>query len=195
MQKIDEIYVKTSDIAKLFGLSARRVQQLNEDGIIGMEEMQVRGKPAKKYKLIDTVNNYIGHLRKKADGVQEKKEDRLRENKKLDAEIRFKEARAAAAEMNLAELEGKLHRSEDVENMTTDLVLTIRSALLSLPGMLAKDVSEMNDAAECSELIRTVITDILEDLSKYEYNPEEYMKRCRERQGWDDDDEEKEESD
>ena len=43
--------------------------------------------------------------------------------------------------MEVEELKGKLHRSEDVEGFTEDLIYTIRDALLSLPGRLSVDVT------------------------------------------------------
>ncbi|MBQ2361997.1 MAG: hypothetical protein II287_00115, partial [Bacteroidaceae bacterium] len=45
------------------------------------------------------------------------------------------------------ELEGKMHRSEDVEAVMTDLVYTIRSMLMALPGRLAVDVVSTKTAA------------------------------------------------
>ena len=58
------------------------------------------------------------------------------------------------------------------------------SSLLSLPGRLGVDVATVSSAAECSEVIKKAVCEVLDDLSHYEYNPEEYKKRVRERQGW-----------
>ena len=82
------------------------------------------------------------------------------------------------------ELEGLMHSAEDVESMTTDLCLAVRASLLSLPGQFSVDVSEAQTAAEASEIIQTAVNDILEELSRYEYDPREYGRRVRERQGW-----------
>ena len=102
----------------------------------------------------------------------------------MQEDIRFKKAKADMMELNLEELEGRLHNAEDVESMTTDMILTVRSALLAMPGKLGVEVAEISDKMECSEVIKKCVYDILEDLSRYEYNPEEYKKRVRERQGW-----------
>lgn len=42
------------------------------------------------------------------------------------------------AELVLNEIKGSLHSAEDVEKVTTDLVICTRSALLTLPGMLSR---------------------------------------------------------
>jgi phage terminase Nu1 subunit (DNA packaging protein) len=167
----------TSAIAKLFGISSRRVQQLTQDGVIFQND-------GKGYDLEVTVQKYIKHLQEKATGKEEKNQIVGLEKERLDAEISLKKSKARVAELELEELEGKMHRSEDVESMTTDLVLNIRSMMLTLPGLLATEVSEINDAAETSEVIKRAVHDILEALSDYKYDPVEYKRRVRERQGW-----------
>ena len=86
--------------------------------------------------------------------------------------------------MERDELRGKMHRSEDVEAMTSDLVFSIRAMMLALPGRLAIDLADMDKPAEVSERIKGEVYKILEELSKYEYSAEAYRARVRERQGW-----------
>ncbi|CDG37242.1 hypothetical protein CTHBC1_2659 [Acetivibrio thermocellus BC1] len=168
---------KTQVIAKLFGLTVRRVQQLTQEGIIS----QVDGKG---YDLLPTIQRYIKYLQDKAYGREEKAQMADLEAEKLNAEIELKRSKARMAELELMELEGKMHRSEDVEAMTTDLILNIRSMLLALPGLLAVDLAEISNPAEVSERIKEAVYDILGELSNYKYDPKEYQKRVRERQGW-----------
>ena len=77
-----------------------------------------------------------------------------------------------------------MHRSEDVEAVMTDLVYTIRSMLMALPGRLAVDVFGAGSAAEASDLIRAEVYKILAELAGYRYDPEVYAQRVREREGW-----------
>ena len=91
------------------------------------------------------------------------------------------------------ELKGRLHAAEDVEDMTADLALVIRSSLMAMPGRVSVELADIDDATEISECLKKEIYAILEDLSNYEYNPEEYRKRVRNRRGWLDDDEQDEE--
>ena len=88
------------------------------------------------------------------------------------------------AALQLKELEGTMHRSEDVEAVMTDLVYSIRSMLIALPGRLAVDVSTADTAAEASEIIHTEVYKILEELAAYKYDPEVYARRVRDREGW-----------
>ena len=165
-------------IAKIFGVTTRRVEQLKAEGII-----QGQGKPT-KYDVLPTIRAYIKYLSDKAYGREEKRSKAETEEQKLQAEADLKRHKAKIAEMQVKELEGKMHRSEDVEAMTNDLVYTIRSMILALPGRLAIDVMQAKTANEASAIIRAECYKVLEELSEYKYDQEEYQRRAREREGW-----------
>lgn len=187
---------KVEIIAKLFDVTVRRVQQLTQDGVLKTIEVTEGNRKLRRYDLMPTIQAYIKYLSDKAYGREQKESVSNKEEEKLQAEVDIKKAKAKIAQLELDELEGRMHSAEDVESMTTDLCLAVRSALLSMPGQLAVDVAEVTDAAEISEIIKSTVNDILEELSRYEYNPDEYRRRVRERQGWlenhsnDEDDEE-----
>lgn len=185
MQKeTEQNLVKVDEIAKIFQISVRRVQQLTQDGIIETVATSQGKRTLQRYEFESTIKRYIKYLSDKAYGREQKKIDLDKEAEKLQAEIDFKKAKARMVELQLEELEGRMHSAEDVEAMTTDLCLAVRSALLSMPGQLSVDVAEAQSTAEISVVIKNAVNDILEELSRYEYNPEEYRRRVRERQGW-----------
>ena len=110
-------------IAKLFGVTDRRVQQLAKDGVIPAASVRPY-----KFDLLPTVQAYIRYLSDKANGKESKSADTVQaEADKLRAEADLKQSKAKIAEMQLKELEGKMHRSEDVEAVMNDLVYTVRS--------------------------------------------------------------------
>lgn len=167
-------------IAKLFGVTERRVQQLAQEGIIPAAQ-----KRPYKFDLLQTVQAYVKYLSDKANGKEQKSTDTVQaEADKLRAEADLKQSKAKIAELQLNELEGKMHRSEDVEAMTNDLVYTVRAMLLALPGRLAMDVVKVNSANEASALIRSECNKVLDELAEYKYSPEAYQRRVREREGW-----------
>lgn len=169
-----------SFVAKVFGVSVRRIEQLTAEGIIISE-----GRPA-KYDFIPTVQAYIEYLSNKAYAREKKKTVAELEQEKLEAEGRYKKAKADMAELELKELEGELHRASDVEAITTDHVMYLRSMLMALPGKLAVDMASIQTAPEAAERMKQEVYAILKQLSGYRYNPSEYKKRVRERQGWKD---------
>lgn len=171
-------YKSAAELADVFGLSTRRIEQFKTDGIIKGE-----GKPT-KYDYDAAVRDYTSFLSDKAYGREKKETDSLLETEKLTAEKRIKTAKAEMAELELKELKGELHRASDVEAITTDHVMFVRSMLMALPGKLAVDLAAIHTAPEAAERIKQEVYTILQQLSDYQYDPEEYKRRVRERQGW-----------
>ncbi len=172
--------VDSATIASLFGVTPRRVQQLTKEGVISATKQG----NANRYELLSTIQKYIRYLTDKANGREATKKDTETEGRKLEAEADLKRSKADMAALQLKELEGKMHRSEDVEAVMTDLVYTIRSMLMALPGRLAVDVVAVKSPAEASEVIRAEVYKVLEELAGYKYDPEEYARRVRDREGW-----------
>lgn len=172
----------TEIMAKLFELDPRRVQQLAKEGILPAASQRPY-----KFDLLPTVKAYIRYLRDRANGKEAKTADTVKaEADKLRAEADLKQSKAKIAELQLKELEGEMHRSEDVEALTNDLVYTARSMIMALPGRLAMDVVQAGSANEASALIRTECYKILDELAGYQYDPEAYRRRVRDREGWSD---------
>ena len=173
----DEL-VGSKEIAKWCGISIRRVQQLVEEGVF----VAVKKGRVNRYNLIQTVRAYIDYLDAEAKGRNKKESDS--EKRKMEAEADLKRSKADMAALQLKELEGKMHRAEDVEDVMTDLVYTIKNMLVALPGRLAVDVSAVYAPAEASVIIREEVYKILTELSNYRYDPQVYAKKVMEREGW-----------
>ena len=173
-------FVDSNVVSKLFNVTPRQVTQLVTEGVI----TAAKDKGNYKYDLALVTQQYIKHLSERLAGREKNSSLMEQEREKLDADIRMKKAKAAMLELQYAELEGKMHKSDDVEALTTDLVFAIRGMLIALPGRLAIDVVGAKTAAEASNMIRAETYKILEALSNYRYDPDVYAKRVRERQGW-----------
>ncbi len=184
--EFEQNYVDVKFIKHILGFdSVRRVQQLTQDGVLNTCEVEVGGRKVKRYDLCPTVLAYINHLKARTTkGYTDRKEQKMIE--KMQAEIDYKSAKARMAELELEELAGHMHAAEDVEKMTADLCLAVRSMLLALPGQLAVDVTVVNTAAEAQVVIKDAVCHILDELSKYEYDPKEYKRRVLERKEWQD---------
>lgn len=172
--------VTSTEIAKLIGKTSRTVQQLTSDGILPTMEVKNKTRVSRKYDKYKTVQAYIKHVEQRA----AEKNGTEKEQERLDIEIDIKKTKLRMEQLKLEEMEGRMHSAKDVEDMTTDLVLCVRSNLLSMPGQLAVEIAQITDASEASAKLSEAVYSILEELTGYEYNPEEYKKRVRERQGW-----------
>lgn len=184
MDKIESRLVDAKTLKSLLGFeNVRRIQQLTQDGVIDTIEVDNGGRKVRRYDLWPTAKKYISYLQDKAAGRDIKKAAASKNEEKLQAEIDYKRAKARIAELELDEIEGRMHRAEDVESMTTDLCLAIRSALLALPGRLATDMAEINDPSLIATRVKEEVTDILEELSNYRYDEKKYRERVQERRG------------
>lgn len=162
--------VNATELATVVGVSASRIYQLAKDGIISNCR---RG----YYRLSDSVQQYIAFLTREKDADPQDRE-------KQKAETSIKKAKAIISVLEAQELQGKMHRSEDVAAMTEDLIYTIRGMLVALPGRLAVDVAAVDAPAEAAELLRKEIFKVMEELSNYRYDPKKYEERVRERRDW-----------
>lgn len=184
-------YQKADVIARIIGKTVRRVQQLTQDGVLPTEETP----QGRRYDLLPTIMRYIRwqdeRLEKKQPASIEEKLE-----KKLDAEIKWKQAKADKSKLELDELKGTMHRAEDIEKLTNELVFAVRAMLLALPGRVAMDLAALNTAPEVSAYLAKHVAYLLDELATHEYNPDAYAALVREREGWknetDDNDEEEE---
>jgi len=179
-------YVDVKFIKRVLGFeSVRRVQQLSQDGALVTCEVREGKRNTKRYDLCPTVLSYIEYLKERpARAFGDQKEQKILE--KMQAEIDYKSAKARMAEIELDELAGHMHAAEDVEKMTADLCLAVRSMLLALPGQLAVDVAAVDTAPEAQVIIKEAVCHILDELSRYKYDPKEYKRRVMERKEWQD---------
>lgn len=133
-----------------------------------------------RFPLCDAVQRYINFLSKDNVSEEDLKVDKVRRT--ADASLRS--TKAKIAQLELQELQGKMHSSDDVEAITSDMIFSIRGALIALPGRLAVDVVRVKTPAEVAELIRKEVHKIMRELSNYRYDPQKYEERVRERKDW-----------
>lgn len=173
-------YCKTEDLANLFGLTGQWINQLTRDGVIKRRDTTA----GKRYNVVESVRAYTQYLRDKAASRADRGIPEDKELEKFDAEVRIKTAKAQIAELEANEVQGIMHRSEDVAAMTEDLIYTIRGSLMALPGRLAVDVVSAQTAAEAADIIRAEVFKVMQELSQYRYDPQKYEERVRDRMKW-----------
>lgn len=149
--------VSTSVISDILNVSARRVRQLVEEGVIDREKNGT-------FELVPTIKKYILSLKLKNDGKADEKtlEDELNFEK-----IRTERAKADIAEINLARLKGTMHDATDVERVMNDMLSSLRAKLLSMPSKISPQLVSIDEVTVIQELIRKNIYESLEELSDY----------------------------
>lgn len=162
-----DIPCKVDTIAKLFGLSVRRIQQLTQEGILPTVETKVAGRKATgRYMLAETVNRYIAYLKGKQGQDRSERLLELKEQK-------------LAAEVGLKELQGELHEIKrdieigkyiDVEQVELDYMtffVVFKKFAMSIPSRVVGQMQGSLDPLEARALEKRLNDDIVELLRDF----------------------------
>ena len=174
-------------IARLLALDGgpRSLNDLVQRGVIKptiVKEFGDSGRNVRKYDLIPTVQSYIRFLRDRAERRAQGTPEEAA--KQAEADLRYKRARAEKMELEIAELRGQMHRSEDVAALTSDMIAKIRGAIMALPGKVAIDCAEAKTATEASAVVKRAVDEFLNGTAGYKYNEADYRRLVREREKW-----------
>lgn len=168
-----QIFVKTADIVAATGKTTSWIRDITARGII----KETKTKHGALYDFTQTMRAYCASLesRRSDDDTADV------ELKRKKAEAKLKESKAVIAEMQAKEFQGKMHRSEDVQKMTADLLYFVRGGLVALAGRCATDCAASSEPAEVQKIIEHEVHEILKDLSEYKYDPKRYDELVRQR--------------
>ena len=160
-ERVADMTVTTTQLAAVLGITNRRVQQLTQDGVLTTVS---RG----KFVLGDAVQAYNASTARGG----------------LTKEEAAEASKAKIAQAEAKELSGQMHRSEDVAAMTSELIYTVRGALMALPSRVAINAAALSDPAEVAEYMRGEVNQIAEEIAMFRYDPAKYEARVRERKAW-----------
>lgn len=137
-------WANSAAIAKLIGKTARRVQQLTQDGILETEVPPGGG--ARKYRTCETIQRYIAHVEQKAQEVGEG--GRLTELnlKKLEAEVALKESQGSLHRLKTAIAEGKYLPAEQATEELAEFMAAFQKFAMTIPARMAGAMSGYADA-------------------------------------------------
>jgi phage terminase Nu1 subunit (DNA packaging protein) len=154
--------ITTDQLARFLLLTPRRIQQLIEEGVLRRARDEDGNELRGKFYLVESAQGYIRYLRARLESSD------LSETKFLDARSRRMIAVAESAELQLAVLKGKLHRTEDVEFIMTNRDSAIRARLLAIPARITRLLIGKTDPPEIRELLNAEIYGALNSLVAYD---------------------------
>lgn len=135
-------------VASWLGLTERRIRQMRDAGIIR------EARPG-LYDMKPTVQAYLAYLRNNTGDLNQQRAELTKAKKEL-------------AELELGERKGNLHRTEDVEQALTTMLMNFRTKIMSMPAKLAKTVAGMSESAEIYDLLKKETDEALDELSDYD---------------------------
>ena len=155
---VDSITVSAAVLGDLFGVTDRRIRQMAEEGIV------VRAAKG-RYKLVDSIKNYLLTLKLAADGVGVEL---------VDGVINFDEEKALhervkrhISELKLQIMKGELHKAEDVEMVMMDMLVAFKTRVMNIPSKVAP-VLENRDAAFIKDRLTKEVIEALNELKDYD---------------------------
>lgn len=142
--------VKVDGIAKLFGVTVRRVQQITQEGIIETVEAEdENGRKCRRYDLLPTVQRYIKYLSDKAYGKAHRtdKEIELRE-RKMEADLALKESQGELHRLKAQIMDGSYISLDEVKLDYARFFVTFKKFATSLPARITGMLSGSLDPVE-----------------------------------------------
>ena len=164
----DVIHCTGSQIAKLFGLTVRSIQNLSADGIIETE----KAKGGKRYNLEDTVKRYVSHLSNKAHGRSESKNEEELRAQKLKAEIRLKESQGELHALKTDIVTGKYIPVEEVKSDYERFFITFKNFVMGIPAKVTVEISGAIEPAEVRRIEKKLSEEMAEILREIVVNAE-----------------------
>ncbi|ENZ33478.1 hypothetical protein [Clostridium butyricum] len=163
IDNVEQVTVSSTVLSNLFGLTTRRIRQLENEGVI---QKIARG----KYSLQDNIKSYITYIKASAD---------LKENKTEEGKIDYDEEHALLErrkrekmELELAAMRGTMHYSEDVERVMNDMLSNFKAKILALPSRAAPRLITLSTIADIQEVLQNEVLDALNEMSQY--NPNDF---------------------
>lgn len=155
---IDSITVSAAVLGDMFGVTDRRIRQMAEEGTV------VRAAKG-RYKLVESIKNYLLTLKLAAEGVGVEL---------ADGEINFDEEKALhervkrhISELKLQVMKGELHKAEDVQIVMMDMLVAFKTKMMSIPSKTAP-ILENREVAFIKERLTKEVIEALNELKDYD---------------------------
>lgn len=155
-------------IAKLFGLSVRRIQQLTQDGVLETSEVLDGKRAVRRYNLVQTTQRYIAYLQDKANGKsgESQREKELKE-RKLEAEANLKESQTELHRLKTKIAVGEYVSKEQVKLDYSRFFVAFKNMALSLPAICSGRISAYVEPVEARKVEKELTDDISRQLSAF----------------------------
>ena len=167
MHKQGMIYTRKI-IAQVLTISEKRVKQLTDEGII--EEFS-NG----HYKLLPSVQAYIGYLQKQLSDDDEASDYNVEKAK-------LTRAKREDAELELQVKRNELHRASVVEFIMTNMIVAFKAKLEVLPYKVLPSILGVPDGKEkpdrIADILKAAVEEALSELADYnpgQFDPESYL--------------------
>lgn len=158
LEELNGEFVRVEVIAHLFGVTVRQVQLLTQEGII--ESHKVEGARGRQYRLGETIQRYVAHLKDKAYGRTANNKEAALKQAKLEAEVALKESQAELHRIKTEIATGDYISREEVMLDYQKFFSTFKRFALSIPTRLIGMVGDQIRATDISRTERELSEEV-----------------------------------
>ena len=149
----------TAHLSQMFGVSERQIYNQIDSGVA----VKVG---ANKFDCVQSVANYIAKMR-------EEEEQRKQNPEKIKSateaiKLKHESLKSRKTELQVLQMEGKLHYEEDVKTLWDNSIVAAKSKLSSIGVKLAPQLKGEVDEALIQEYIDREVYEALKELSNYD---------------------------
>ncbi|WP_338842038.1 hypothetical protein [Paenibacillus glucanolyticus] len=152
-EHLPEKEVITSELAAIVGKTPQWIRQLTRDGVL---KQVGRG----KYLLADAVQAYCLHV---SGGKEDDQKPRF-----IDEKTEHERIKKEKAALELAEMQGELHRSADVEAVMNDMLGAFRQRIRAIPMRLAPELIGQGELNVIKGRLTAALDEALAELADYD---------------------------
>jgi phage terminase Nu1 subunit (DNA packaging protein) len=148
-------------IAKLFGVSVRRIQQLTQEGVIATVKVVEDGRSCRRYDLVATTQRYVRFLSDRAHGkaARSEKELQLRE-KKMEADLALRESQSELHRLKTEIASGEYISIEEVKLDYAKFFMTFKKFAMSLPARVSGMIAGQLDPVEARRIEKEMSSEV-----------------------------------
>ncbi|WP_244908254.1 hypothetical protein [Paenibacillus campinasensis] len=152
-ENLQDKEVITSELAAIVGKTPQWIRQLTRDGVL---KQVGRG----KYLLAEAVQAYCEHV---SGGKEDDKKPRF-----IDEKTEHERIKKEKAALELAEMQGELHRSADVEAVMNDMLGAFRQRIRAIPMRLAPELIGQGELNVIKGRLSAALDEALAELADYD---------------------------
>ena len=143
-------YVSATTLARLFGLTTSRINQLAEEKVIDrIEKEEGRGYI---YETVPTIKKYIQFLSDRSRGRDRTNKELELKEQKLRAEVALKESQGELHRLRTEIAQGNYVSVEEVKADYSRFFIVFKNFALSIPGKMAGRLSGFVEPVEVREI-------------------------------------------
>lgn len=153
------LFCTTAHLSQMFGLSERQIYNLEKNGIV----VKVG---ANKLDCIASVSNFINQM-KEEEAVRNEKPEKIRSMTEA-VKLKHEQMKSRKTELQVLQMEGKMHYAEDVTALWNSSVVAVKSRLTAIGVKIAPQLKGELDITVIQDLIDREIFDALKEISDYD---------------------------